>query len=101
MSIAIQRVRDRILKQPIGDRVFVELLMMACEVGLEPLQVACELVLCGNVATAAVVMNEMRRLVAPSTPIPLLVPDMLTRQTEPRADCSRYDHLRGGSHAIH
>jgi hypothetical protein len=75
--------------------------MMAREVGLEPLQVACELVLDGNVITAAVVMNELRRLVAPSTPIPLLVPDMLKLQTEPRADCSRYDHLRGGSHAIH
>jgi hypothetical protein len=43
----------------------------------------------------------MRRLVAPSTPIPLLVPDMLKLQTEPRADCSRYDHLRGGSQSIH
>ncbi len=101
LPVAIARVRDRILKQPKGDRAFVELLMMAREVGLEPLQVACELVLDGNVITAAVVMNELRRLVAPSTPIPLLVPDMLKLQTEPRADCSRYDHLRGGSHAIH
>jgi hypothetical protein len=101
LPFAIARVRDRILKQPKGDRAFVELLMMAREVGLEPLQVACELVLDGNVITAAVVMNEMRRLIAPSTPIPLLVPDMLKLQTEPRADCSRYDHLRGGSHAIH
>ncbi len=101
LPIAIVRVRDRILKQPKGDRAFVELLMLAREFGLEPLQVACELVLDGNVVTAAVVMNEMRRLVAPSTPMPLLVPDMLKLQTEPRADCSRYDHLRAGSHAIH
>jgi len=100
LPVAIQRVRDRILKQPKGDRTFVELLMMAREFGLEPLQVACELVLDGNVVTAAVVMNEMRRLVAPSTPIPLNVPDSLKLQTEPCADCSRYDHLRGGSHAI-
>ena len=101
LPIAIARVRDRILKQPRGDRAFVELLMMARAFGLEPLQVACELVLDGNVVTAAVVMNEMRRLIAPSTPIPLLVPDMLKLQTEPSADCSRYDNLRGGSHAIH
>jgi hypothetical protein len=33
-------VRDHILKQPKGDRAFVELLLMAREVGLEPLQVA-------------------------------------------------------------
>ena len=49
----IRLVRDRILKQPKGDRAFVELLMMAREFGLEPLQVACELVLDGNVITAA------------------------------------------------
>ena len=97
----IRLVRDRILKQPKGDRAFVELLMMAREFGLEPLQVACELVLDGNVITAAVVMNEMRRLIAPSTPTMLNVPDMLKLQTEPLADCSRYDHLRGVSHAIH
>ena len=53
LPVAIQLVRDHILKQPKGDRAFVELLMMAREVGLEPLQVACELVLDGNVVTAA------------------------------------------------
>ena len=47
------------------------------------------------------VLNEMRRLVAPSTPAMLNVPDMLKLQTEPRADCGRYDHLREVSHAIH
>ena len=97
----IRLVRDRILKQPKGDRAFVEMLMMAREFGLEPLQVACELVLDGNVITAPVVMNEMRRLVAPTTPAMLNVPDMLKLQTEPLADCGRYDRLRGVSHAIH
>ena len=46
-------------------------------------------------------MNEMRRLVAPSTPAMLNVPEMLKLQTEPLADRGRYDHLRGASHAIH
>jgi len=94
-------VRDRILKQPKGDRAFVELLLMAREVGLEPLQVACELVLEGHVVTAAVVLNEMRRLLAPAQPARLAVPDMLQLQTEPLADCSRYDHLREANHVIH
>jgi hypothetical protein len=91
----------RFLKQPRGDRGFVELLLMAREVGLEPLQVACELVLEGQLVTAAVVLNEMRRLLAPAHPAMLTVPDMLQLQTEPLADCSRYDHLRGASHVIH
>jgi len=101
LPIAIQRVRDSILRQPKGDRGFVELLMLARECGLEPLEVACELVLEGPVVTAAVVMNEMRRLVAPSTPRALAVPDTLKLRTEPQADCGRYDHLRAVSHAIH
>jgi transposase len=58
----IQLVRDRILKQPKGDRAFVELLLMARETGLETLEVACELVLDGNAVTASMVINEMRRL---------------------------------------
>ena len=101
LPVAIQTVRDRILKQPRGDRGFVELLLMAREVGLEPLQVACELVLEGHVVTAAVVLNEMRRLLAPTQPAMLAVADMLQLQTEPLADCSRYDHLREASHVIH
>jgi hypothetical protein len=101
LPASIQRVRDHILKQPKGDRAFVELLLMAREVGLEALEVACELVLEGNVVTASVVMNEMRRLVAPAQPILLNVPDMLKLQAEPLADCGRYDHLREVSHVLH
>ena len=98
---SIRLVRDRILKQPKGDRVFVELLMMARDVGLDVLEVACELVLDGTVVTASVVLNEMRRLVAPGQPIMLNVPDMLKLQIEPLADCGRYDHLREVSHVLH
>ena len=98
---SIQLVRDRILKQPKGDRAFVELLLMAREVGLEPLQVACELALEANLVSAAMVMNELRRLVAPAQPVRLDVPDMLKLRTEPLADCGRYDHLRGVGHVIH
>ena len=101
LPASIQLVRDHILKQPKGDRAFVELLLMAREVGLEALEVAGELVLDGNVVTASVVMNEMRRLVAPAPPIMLNVPDMLKLQAEPLADCGRYDHLREVSHVLH
>ncbi len=54
----IQWARDRVLKQPQGDRAFVQLLLAAREVGLAALQVACELTLDGGVITAAVVMND-------------------------------------------
>ncbi len=94
-------MRDRILKQPKGDRAFVELLLMARDVGLEPLEVACDLVLDGNVVTASVVMNAMQRLVVPMQPVTMNVPDMLKLEAEPLADCGRYDRLRGVSHVIH
>ena len=98
---SIQLVRDRILKQPKGDRAFVELLMMARELGLEALEVACELALDSGVVSAPVVMNEMRRLIAPAQPIAPNVPDMLKLRIEPRADCGRYDDLRGSGHVLH
>jgi transposase len=98
---SIQLVRDRILKQPKGDRSFVELLLMARDVGLETLEVACDLVLDGNVVTASVVMNAMQRLIAPMQPVTMNVPDMLKLEIEPLADCGRYDRLRGVSHVIH
>jgi hypothetical protein len=58
-------------------------------------------VLDGKVVTAAVVMNEMRRLLAPSQPAILSVPEMLKLRLEPLADCGRYDHLREVSRVLH
>lgn len=100
LPVPIRLVRDRILKQPKGDRAFVELLLIAREVGLEPLQVACEVALEVGVVTASVVMNELRRLTAPPRPIDISLPDQLRLHTEPVADCGRYDYLRG-SHYVH
>jgi transposase len=98
LPIPIQTVRDRILKQPKGDRAFVELLMMAGESGLDALTVACELALEYGVVSAPVVMNELRRLVAPDLPAaPNSVPDGISLTVEPLANCQRYDHLLGAS----
>lgn len=96
LPLAIQQVRDRILKHPKGDRAFVELLMLAGEAGLDALTVACELALESGAVTAPVVMNELRRLVAPNPPPSIEWPDGLTLALEPLADCGRYDHLLEG-----
>lgn len=93
----IQLVRDRILKHPKGDRAFVELLMFAGEAGLDALTVACELALEGGIVSAPIVMNELRRLVAPNLPLMAInVPDNIALTLEPLANCQRYDHLLGG-----
>lgn len=93
---SIITVRDRILKQPKGDRAFVELLMLAGEAGLDALAVACELALEGGVINAPVVMNELRRLISPHLPVTSInVPDGIALTMEPVANCHRYDYLLG------
>lgn len=70
------------------------------DIGLDTLEVACDLTLQTGVISSAIVLNEMRRLteqVAPktldetTTALPKLV-------VEPSADCSRYDALRSEHH---
>lgn len=103
LPVPIKVVRDRILKQDQGDRAFVELLLMAKEMGdggLDALEVACDLTLQTGVISAAIVLNEMRRLTEAAKPktlddTPASVPTLIM---EPVADCSRYDSLRGTRH---
>jgi len=94
----IQIVRDRIVKQHKGDRAFVELLMLAGEAGLDALTVACELALEGGVVNAPIVMNTLRRLVAPHLPTAAVnIPDGIALTIEPLPDCHRYDYLLGAA----
>lgn len=100
LPVPIQVVRDRILKQNQGDRAFVDLLLMARELGdsgLETLEVACDVTLQSGVICAAVVVNAMQRLTETARPQTLesasaSIPPLTL---EPIADCSRYDSLRG------
>jgi transposase len=98
LPAAIGQVRERLLKQPQGDRAFVELLLLAREVGLDVLEVACELTLETGVVTAPVVLNAMRRLAAPVRPQSLEDSPLPVLQREPLADCGRYDSLREPRH---
>jgi transposase len=96
---SIVQVRDRILKQPKGDSAFVELLLLARDAGLDALDMACELALTSGTITAPIVLNELRRLIAPSKPITLSnLPDGIALRQEPAANCDRYDHLRDNTY---
>jgi transposase len=103
LPVAIRVIRDRLVIQDKGDRAFVDLLVMARalgEGGLEALEVACDLTLQTGVISAAIVLNEMRRLTEMAKP-PTLNETELSAPTlalEPMADCSRYDSLRGAHH---
>ena len=92
---AIQSVRQTLLKQPQGDRAFVDCLLLAREHGLDVLETACELTLETGAVTGSLIQNAMRRLAEPARPKPLNAVQDLPLQTEPQANPQRYDHLLG------
>lgn len=94
LPVPIRRVLEGCLKQKGGDQAFVELLLLTRPHGLDPLEVACDLALQQGIATPAVVLNHLHRLLAPLPPARMETPDRLQLDQEPRADCERYDQLR-------
>jgi len=90
---AIESARQALLKQPKGDRAFADILLGAREVGLEALEVACQLAQEHGKPSAAVILNELRRLTEPPRTEALQVPETLLLHEEPAANCSRYDSL--------
>jgi transposase len=94
----IAAVRDKLLRQPKGDRAFVEILLALRAHGSELLCVACELALEHRTVSAAVVLNHVHRLTAPLPVAPLELPEHLILVHEPQADCARYDQLREAHH---
>ena len=96
LPVSIKRVRDRLLKQPQGDKAFVEVLVMAKEAGLETMETACALTLETGVVNASVVINELRRLLEPPRVKTLTAAESLSLHVEPAADCSRYECLLRG-----
>ncbi len=90
---SIQSVRAKLQQQDKGDRAFVDLLLLAREVGLDALEAACELALESGIVSGSVVQNEVRRLVEPVRPKILNTCTNLKLTNEPQADCQRYDYL--------
>ncbi len=98
LPAAIRVVRDRLLRHPKGDKAFVEVLLLAREVGLDVLEAACELTLQSGVVTGPVLLNTLRRLVEPARPRHLAGAPAPALRLEPVADCGRYDRLRQVRH---
>lgn len=90
----LRAVKERLLKQPQGDRAFVEVLLALREHGSEILTVACELALEHRTVTAPVILNHVARLVAPPPPLPGVATSLVLKEA-PAANCERYDALRG------
>lgn len=98
LPVSIQIVRNQLLKQPQGDKAFVDVLLMANDVGLEAMATACELTLESGIVNASVVINELRRLLEPPRAKTLTASQDLRLREEPTSDCQRYEGLLGNRH---
>jgi transposase len=93
LPTAILELRDRVLKQPGGDRQFVAVLNAIRSDGVEAVTVACELALEAGTPTADYVFNALNRFKPQPTVTPIATPAGLQLKEEPRADVGRYDTL--------
>jgi hypothetical protein len=93
LPTAILELRDRVLKQPGGDRQFVAVLNAIRSDGLEAVTVACELALEAGMPTADYVLNALNRFKPQPTVKPIATPAGLQLKEEPRANVGRYDAL--------
>lgn len=96
----IAAVKERLLRQPRGDRAFVEVLLAMRTHGTTVVETACSLALESGTASAPVILNHVHRLLAPTRlHLVVNVPTDLKLAREPIADCGRYDALREVAHA--
>lgn len=96
LPLAIQAVKEKLLRSPQGDRAFVEVLLALRQYGADLVAMACELALEQGAVSAPVILNHLHRLLTPAKPASIGVPGALKLVLEPVADCARYDSLRGG-----
>jgi len=98
MPISIQAVRDRLLKQPHGDKAFVDVLLMVKETGLDAMETACERALESGIVNAGIVITELRRLLEPPRVKALTASQGLGLREEPMSDCQRCECLLRNRH---
>jgi transposase len=97
---AMQRIRARYLKQPGGDRDFVELLLMAQQHDLATVNDACEQALAENTGQLSTIINLVHRLTDQPQPAPLNAANYPLITALPEANYRRYDTLvQGAAHA--
>ena len=95
---AMGRVRARLAAHDDGDRQMVDILTAAAADGLPAVEAACAEALAGGACSADVVLNILNRRRQPPPTAPIPTPEGMRLRVEPRADCGRYDRLRGAGH---
>jgi hypothetical protein len=77
----------------------VEILSLVLHHDEEAVLCSVELALESGVVSKEHVLNLLSRLLETDSPAPIDTPTHLTLLEEPKANVSRYDHLRGEAHA--
>ena len=94
---ALLQLKERYLKQPGGDRDFVELLLMIQQYDLDTVTMACELALEQGTGQLPTVLNILHRLTEDDQPKALNAVNYPCIQAMPEANCQRYDQLIANS----
>lgn len=93
---SVEQVQSILLARKGGDREMVSLLLAAKDDGLEQLDTACKAVLKGPSVTAALILNQLQHLRQPQGGGRDIPTNVVPLNTEPAANCQRYDQLRQG-----
>jgi hypothetical protein len=95
---AFKRLQRILLKRPGGDREMVEILSLVLHHDEDAVVCAVELALESGTISKPHVLNILSRLLDNDPPAPIDAPSSLRLIDEPKANVSRYDHLRGRRH---
>lgn len=91
---SLRKVRAYLSRQPGGDREFVDILLAVQRYGMELVDKACAHAVENRIIRGEIILNSVARYLDPLPVDTATVPDSLTINIEPIADCSRYDALR-------
>ena len=92
---ALARLRRKLGVGDDADRRFVRVLAAVLDDGLEAVEAAVREALLAGFASDEVILNILARRREPPRPLTIVTPEDLALRHPPRADCNRYDSLRG------
>jgi transposase len=92
---ALTRLRRKLGTGDEADRRFVRVLARVLDDGLDAVEAAVGEALMSGATSDDVILNIMARHREPPRPLTIAVPEDLALRYPPRADCGRYDSLRG------
>jgi transposase len=92
---ALSRLRRKLGAGDDADRRFVRVLAAVLDDGLELVEAAVREALLAGITSDDVILNILARRREPPRPAAIVTPEDLALRHPPRADCDRYDSLRG------